>query len=149
MATTSKKSSSRSSSGGNRSSHSGGSQTRSHSSSRGGNSGGNNTGTILALAAGAVAGAGLALLLAPQTGSDTRRALKRTAQNLKDDLSNTLQQGFDKINGLVGGNSGNTDGYDNEGSSSYGVETGRMQSTTITGTIGTPGPSNTGFDSGL
>lgn len=106
------------------------------------NSMNNSTKTILTLAAGAIAGAVTALLLAPQAGTDTRRALRKTAQNLKDDLNNTLQQGLDKINSLRGGE-------EMDGEAAMGTtDTGRMQGGIATGTLGTPGPSTMGGTSG-
>ena len=100
------------------------------------NSMNNGTKTILTLAAGAIAGAVTALLLAPQAGADTRRALRKTAQNLKDDLNSTIQQGIDKINSMRG-----NEEMGGETAAAGTTDTGRMQSTTATGTMGTPGPS--------
>ncbi|RYD73163.1 MAG: YtxH domain-containing protein [Sphingobacteriales bacterium] len=92
----------------------------------------NNTRTILTLVTGAVAGAVTALLLAPQTGEETRRTLSKTTSRLREDLNSTLAQGMEKINTLRGnaGNSG-ADSFDDEefegGSASTGSSYGRSQ----------------------
>ncbi|MGZ5244306.1 MAG: YtxH domain-containing protein [Bacteroidia bacterium] len=85
----------------------------------------NNTKTILTLVTGAVAGAVTALLLAPQTGEETRRTLRNTTSRLREDLNSTLQQGMEKINELRGnaGLAANDDNFDDEefgGATSYG-----------------------------
>src|SRR5688572_7826650 len=84
-----------------------------------------NTKTILTLVTGAVAGAVTALLLAPQTGEETRRTLRNTTSRLREDLNNTLQQGMEKINSMRGGAgmAENDDSFDDEefgGGTSYG-----------------------------
>lgn len=63
----------------------------------------NNTRTLLTLLTGAVAGAVTALLLAPQAGTETRRAIRSTTSRLRDDLGNTISQGLEKISALRGG----------------------------------------------
>ena len=55
---------------------------------------------MLLLLTGAVAGAVTALLLAPQSGEETRRKIKKTAGKLKEDIGSTVQQGFEKINSI-------------------------------------------------
>jgi len=55
---------------------------------------------LLLLLTGAVAGAVAALLLAPQSGEETRKQLKKTAGKLKDDIGSTVKNGIDKINTL-------------------------------------------------
>jgi gas vesicle protein len=56
-----------------------------------------NTKTILTLLTGAVAGAVTALLLAPQSGAETRSAIRRTASRLSGDLGSNLKSGVDKL----------------------------------------------------
>lgn len=60
----------------------------------------NNTKTILTLLTGAVAGAVTALLLAPQSGAETRSAIRRTTSRLSGDLGSTLKTGVDKLANL-------------------------------------------------
>ena len=49
------------------------------------------TGSLLAgITIGALVGAGIALLLAPQSGEDTRRELSRRARAIKDDAMDAL-----------------------------------------------------------
>ena len=63
-----------------------------------------NTNTILAFTLGALAGAGIALLLAPQSGKKTRRdmhhlgkkALIKT-QSLREDLGNSIENFADEV----------------------------------------------------
>jgi gas vesicle protein len=98
------------------------------------------TRTLLTLAAGAVAGAVTALLLAPQAGNETRRAIGKTYSRLSDAIGGTVQQGMDKINQLRG------KGEEEAGSngSSYAPEgTGRRQSAT-TGNTGSSFSRNSG-----
>jgi len=61
-------------------------------------------GTVFTFLTGAAIGAGLALLFAPQTGEETRKQLKETADKLSDDfkenyekLSKEAQVAIDKI----------------------------------------------------
>jgi gas vesicle protein len=57
----------------------------------------NNTRTILTLLTGAVAGAVTALLLAPQSGAETRSAIRKTTSRLSGDLGSSLKTGVDKL----------------------------------------------------
>jgi gas vesicle protein len=56
--------------------------------------------TLLTLTAGAVAGAITALLLAPQSGAETRKSIGKAVGGWKDDLDGTIQQSVEKINRL-------------------------------------------------
>lgn len=58
----------------------------------------NNNGLIGSFIAGALLGAGLALLLAPAEGRETRRRLKGQLQNVRDIAGN----GIDKARHMVG-----------------------------------------------
>ena len=53
--------------------------------------------------AGAVLGAGLALLLAPAAGSETRRRIGRTAQDLKSSVQDGFDHARDHLQKLQGG----------------------------------------------
>ena len=85
------------------------------------------TKTILTLAAGAVAGAVTALLLAPNSGSDTRRVISRTVGKVKDDLTSTIHNAMGKGESLV---------------ETTGPDLGRRQ-TTAAGTTGAAGATGT------
>ena len=70
--------------------------------------GANASKTLITLTAGAVVGAAAALLLAPKTGAETRKALADSAGKLvdsagkvKETVSETLQKGITKLNGKV------------------------------------------------
>lgn len=63
-----------------------------------------NTNTLLALVVGALAGASIALLLAPQSGEKTRRDIRRLGgkaldktQSIRKDLSNSIEDFTDGI----------------------------------------------------
>ena len=56
--------------------------------------------TALLLLSGAVVGAVVALLLAPQSGEETRSMISDTAKKVKDTVGDTIQQGVNKISGL-------------------------------------------------
>lgn len=56
------------------------------------NTGGMDSGVITGLLLGAVVGAGLALLLAPGPGDETRRRLGRTARRIGDRASDMMQR---------------------------------------------------------
>ena len=59
-----------------------------------------NTKTILTLLTGAAVGAVAALLLAPQSGAETRSAIRRTASRVGGDLGSQLKTGIDKLANL-------------------------------------------------
>jgi gas vesicle protein len=63
-----------------------------------------NTNTLLALVVGALAGASIALLLAPQSGEKTRRDIRRLGkkaldktQSIREDLSNSIEDFADGV----------------------------------------------------
>jgi gas vesicle protein len=56
---------------------------------------------ILSLLAGATAGIVAGLLLAPETGDETRLGLKKSASKLSDDLSKLLKSGLDRASALA------------------------------------------------
>ncbi|QIL77303.1 MULTISPECIES: YtxH domain-containing protein [Hymenobacter] len=58
---------------------------------------------ILSLLAGASAGIIAGLLLAPETGEETRTTLKKSASKFSDDLTKLFQDSLSKINDLKGG----------------------------------------------
>jgi gas vesicle protein len=58
----------------------------------------NKTTTVVALLAGLAAGAALGLLLAPQSGKETRDKLKRKAREAKDRAEELLKEGREKFN---------------------------------------------------
>ncbi|MBC8084409.1 MAG: YtxH domain-containing protein [Hymenobacter sp.] len=55
---------------------------------------------ILSLLAGATAGIVAGLLLAPETGDETRSGLRQSATKLGNDLSKLLQDGLARLNSL-------------------------------------------------
>ncbi|RSK48321.1 YtxH domain-containing protein [Hymenobacter rigui] len=55
---------------------------------------------ILSLLVGATAGAVAGLLLAPETGDETRAGLKKSASKLGDDLSKLLKEGKSRLAAL-------------------------------------------------
>ncbi|SMB90026.1 hypothetical protein SAMN00120144_3264 [Hymenobacter roseosalivarius DSM 11622] len=57
---------------------------------------------ILSLLAGASAGIIAGLLLAPETGEETRTTLKKSASKFSDDLTKLFQDSLAKINDLKG-----------------------------------------------
>lgn len=57
----------------------------------------NTSNTIIALATGAVVGAGLALLYAPQSGEKTRKQLKKEAKNAKKALEDKYDEASSKL----------------------------------------------------
>ena len=112
--------------------------------SRGSFLGNDTTKTLLTLAAGAVAGAVTALLLAPQSGSETRRTIGQAAAKAKSSIGETLQAGMDKINSLRGGENGEAGMDDMSAGSDMMGGSGRRQSrgnssSTGLGSTGTPG----------
>ncbi len=60
---------------------------------------------ILSLLAGASAGIIAGLLLAPDTGEETRTTLKKSASKFSDDLTKLFQDSLAKVNDLKGGSS--------------------------------------------
>jgi gas vesicle protein len=93
------------------------------------------TRTIITLAAGAVAGAVTALLLAPQSGSETRRAIANGAGKVKETLTDTIQTGINKITSQMG---------EQEEDLLSNTATGRKQGTSRTNAPGSSfGTSNT------
>ncbi|WP_303312030.1 YtxH domain-containing protein [Hymenobacter sp. BT730] len=58
---------------------------------------------ILSLLAGATAGIVTGLLLAPETGEETRTALRKSAGRFSEDLSKLLQEGISRLNDLKTG----------------------------------------------
>jgi gas vesicle protein len=52
---------------------------------------------IVALMGGAATGAAAALLLAPTSGAKLRRNLNRTSRRLKEDITDTLETGIERI----------------------------------------------------
>jgi gas vesicle protein len=57
----------------------------------------NKTTTVVALLAGLAAGAALGLLLAPQSGKETRDKLKRKAREAKDRAEELMKEGREKF----------------------------------------------------
>ncbi|TGE08029.1 YtxH domain-containing protein [Hymenobacter fodinae] len=55
---------------------------------------------IFSLLAGATAGIVAGLLLAPETGDETRSGLKKSASKLGDDLNKLLKDGLSRLNSL-------------------------------------------------
>lgn len=58
---------------------------------------------ILSLLAGATAGIVTGLLLAPETGEETRTALRKSAGRLSEDLGKLLKEGVSRLNDLKTG----------------------------------------------
>jgi hypothetical protein len=54
------------------------------------------------LGVGAAVGAGVALLLAPATGSETRKRLSRGLEKLSDEAAEKLQQAQDELSNMSG-----------------------------------------------
>lgn len=114
----------------------------------------NNSKMLLTLLTGAVAGAVTALLLAPQSGAETRSAIRRTTSRLTGDLGSTLKTGVDKLANLRRGSeedefetSDTMTDLTGEGLGADGYTTGRRSSMrgagnpTGLGSTGTPGSS--------
>ena len=62
-----------------------------------GRNGGSTSKTLVAIAAGAAAGAVTAMLLTPKTGAETRRAISESANKVTD----TIKQGLDALSSKV------------------------------------------------
>jgi gas vesicle protein len=60
-----------------------------------------NKNTLLALAVGAVAGAGIALLLAPQSGKKTRRDIRRAGKKALDKADSIRVELLDSVNNMA------------------------------------------------
>ncbi len=56
---------------------------------------------LLSFLLGGVVGAGLALLLAPQSGIETRRKIKEMADDMKEKSNQYVNQASEKINTMV------------------------------------------------
>lgn len=59
---------------------------------------GNNQRTLLALLAGAAAGAALGMLFAPEKGKDTRKKILDSAKKIKDTVKETAEERMNAIN---------------------------------------------------
>jgi len=53
---------------------------------------------LLSFLLGGVVGAGLALLVAPQSGEETRRKIKELADDIKDKTNEYIKEAKDKVN---------------------------------------------------
>ena len=62
----------------------------------------NRTDALMAFLLGAAVGAGVALLLAPQSGEDTRRKLGDTARKLGDDLDEKVRSAREEVKHRAG-----------------------------------------------
>ncbi|MBI5207405.1 MAG: YtxH domain-containing protein [Candidatus Firestonebacteria bacterium] len=61
--------------------------------------GSNNTGTVLlSFLVGGIVGAGVALLLAPQKGEETRKKIKNLAEDVKEKANEYLGEAKSKVN---------------------------------------------------
>jgi len=58
--------------------------------------------TLVAIAAGAAAGAVTAMLLTPKNGFETRKAISDSAAKLKDGMTDSIKQGIDKLGDKLG-----------------------------------------------
>ena len=56
---------------------------------------------LLSFLLGGVVGAGLALLLAPQSGVETRRKIKELADDIKEKSNEYISQASDKVTAMV------------------------------------------------
>ena len=65
------------------------------------NSSMNGASGIVGFVLGAIVGAGVALLLAPATGADTRRRLGQTANRLGSQMKDGVDQAKEHVDGLV------------------------------------------------
>ena len=62
----------------------------------------NRTDALMAFLLGAAVGAGVALLLAPQSGEETRRKLGDTARKLGDDLDDKVRSAREEVKHRAG-----------------------------------------------
>ena len=62
----------------------------------------NRTDALMAFLLGAAVGAGVALLLAPQSGEETRKKLGDTARRLGEDLDDKVRSAREDLKGRVG-----------------------------------------------
>lgn len=62
----------------------------------------NRTDALMAFLLGAAVGAGVALLLAPQSGEETRRKLGETARRLGDDLDDKVRSAREEVKHRAG-----------------------------------------------
>lgn len=103
-----------------------------------------NSGKImLALLAGASAGVIAGLLMAPDTGEQTRTGIKKWANKLSKDLEKNLQTGLDEIKSMSSDAMNKMGGMMNDakkatGTTATGSSTGSTGSTTGTSTGGSP-----------
>lgn len=58
---------------------------------------------FLGFIAGAVAGAAIGILFAPEKGTDTRKKIKSQAQKVGDDMKENLSHKIDELNNFVSG----------------------------------------------
>jgi gas vesicle protein len=56
---------------------------------------------LIALIAGAFAGLALGMLLAPEKGSETRKKVKKFAEDLVDDIKEKSESAINEMNGKV------------------------------------------------
>jgi len=80
---------------------------------------------------GAIVGAGVALLLAPATGTDTRRRLGDTAKKLGSAARDRIQEGKEQIQSRIGeagrqGTESGRQGFESGRQGSQGTEAGRQ-----------------------
>jgi gas vesicle protein len=62
----------------------------------------NRTDALMAFLLGAAVGAGVALLLAPQSGEETRKKLTETARKLGDDLDDKVRSAKEEVKHRAG-----------------------------------------------
>ena len=53
--------------------------------------------SMMSFVCGAIVGAGIALLLAPAAGEETRRRIRHTARRLSDNARDTMSKGLDAV----------------------------------------------------
>lgn len=89
---------------------------------------------------GAIVGAGVALLFAPGTGTDTRRKLGETAKRLGSAARDKVQEGRDQIQQRFQSGQGGSERQGSmAGSGSTGFEAGRREPVPSTGSTTNPG----------